>query len=122
MTPLIFACAVLSIHDGDSLTRRERINDKPIKVRLAAIDTPEMPGACRKDRVCAPGNPHRAKASLVKLAAGKTLRCERTGTSWGRITAWCRTAAGVDLSCAQFRAGFAVRLAQFDRDRKLCRR
>jgi hypothetical protein len=31
--PLFFACTVLSIHDGDSLTCRERIGGKPINVR-----------------------------------------------------------------------------------------
>jgi hypothetical protein len=27
----------------------------------------------------------------------------------------------VDLSCAQYKAGLAIRLAQFDRERRLCR-
>lgn len=43
---LIFACTVLSIHDGDTFRCREQVDGKPIKIRLAAVDTPEMPGAC----------------------------------------------------------------------------
>lgn len=111
----IFLCAVAYVHDGDSL----RCADGT-RVRLHAIDTPEMPGACRPGRQCAPGDPYKAKAALEKIAAGKTLRCEKTGTSYNRVTAYC-SANGVDLSCAMFRSGYAVRLPQFDRDRRLCR-
>lgn len=111
----LFLCTVSAVTDGDSL----RCTDGT-RVRLHAIDTPEMPGACRQGRVCAPGNPHQARAALVKLAAGKTLKCQKTGTSWERVTAYC-SADGRDLSCAMYRGGYAVRLEQFDRNRRLCR-
>jgi endonuclease YncB( thermonuclease family) len=111
----LFLCTVVSIHDGDTL----RCSDGT-RVRLHAIDTPEMPGACREGRSCAPGDPYRAKAALVKLAGRQTLRCDRTGTSYDRVTAYC-SSRGVDLSCAMWRGGWAVRLEKFDRDRRLCR-
>jgi endonuclease YncB( thermonuclease family) len=114
LTP-IFLCIVASVSDGDTL----RCTDGT-RVRLAAIDSPELPGHCRRGRHCAPGDPYAARASLTKLAAGKTLRCERTGKSWNRVTAWCR-AGSVDLSCAQYRAGYAIRLPEYDRGRRLCR-
>ncbi len=112
--PLAFLCFVAIVTDGDTF-----VCGDGTKIRLAAVDAAEL-RPCRKGRVCAPGNPHLARQALVKLAAGKTLQCTRTGTSWGRITAWCRAGA-VDLSCAQYKAGLAIRLAQFDRERRLCR-
>jgi endonuclease YncB( thermonuclease family) len=113
---LFFLCQVAAVHDGDTL----RCRGGPA-VRLHAIDAPEMPGACRRGRRCVAGDPYRSRASLRGLALGKTLRCRRTGKSYQRVTAFC-AAGGVDLSCAQLRAGQAVRVARFDRDRRLCRR
>ena len=111
----LFACLVVKVYDGDSFTCQGGT-----RVRLAAIDAPEL-GKCRRGRVCAPGNPRASKAALSKLALGRTVRCRKTGTTWGRVSAWC-SAGKLDLSCAQFRAGHAVRLAQFDRKLELCRR
>jgi endonuclease YncB( thermonuclease family) len=114
ISPLIFACLVTSAFDGDTL----RCADGT-RVRLQAIDAPEM-RKCRKGRTCAPGDPVAAKAALSRLALGKTLRCRKTGTSYSRITAWCRV-DGIDLSCAMFSAGHAVRVARYDTPRRLCR-
>ncbi len=111
----LFLCTVASVHDGDTF----RCQDGT-RIRLHAIDTPEMPGTCRKGRKCVPGNPYRAKAALERLALRKTLRCEKTGTSYKRVTAYC-SVGGVDLSCAMVRGGYAVRVPKYDRQRRLCR-
>ena len=110
-----FICAVAYVHDGDTF----RCTDGT-RVRLSAIDTPEMPGACRPGRRCAPGSPYAAKAALEALIVGRTVRCEAVGTTYNRVAAWC-SVGGVDLSCAMVRGGYAVRLPQFDRERRLCR-
>lgn len=111
----LFLCTVASVHDGDTL----RCMDGT-RIRLHAIDTPEMPGACRKGRKCAPGNPYRAKAALERLALRKTLRCEKTGMSYSRVTAYC-SIDEVDISCAMVRSGHAIRVAKYDQQRRLCR-
>ena len=111
----LFSCHVARVHDGDTF----RCSDGT-RVRLSAIDTPEMPGPCRPGRSCAPGDPYAAKAALERLIRGRTLQCEAVGTSYNRVTAWC-SAGGKDLSCAMVRSGHAVRLRRFDTGRRLCR-
>ena len=110
-----FACTVQSVHDGDTFRCTNGT-----RIRLSSIDSPEMPGACRPGRTCAPGDPYAAKAALVGLIGGRTVQCERVGTSYGRVAAWC-SAGEMDLSCAMLRSGHAIRLAQFDKGRRLCR-
>ena len=109
-----FACKVASVANGDTFRCS---ND--VRIRLSAIDAPEMPGSCQPGRRCAPGNPYAAKAARARLIAGRTVQCEPVGNSYNRIAAWC-SVRGQDLSCAMVRNGHAVRLARFDRGR-LCR-
>lgn len=109
-----FACAPISVYDGDTLTCSSEV-----RVRLAAVDAPEM-RKCRRGRVCAPGDPVASRNALSRLALGKTLQCRKTGTSYNRIVAWCR-AGTIDLSCAQYRGRYAVHAVQYDRRRELCR-
>lgn len=111
-----FTCHVSRVSDGDSFKCRQGP-----RVRLAAIDAPEMPGSCRPGRKCAPGDPYAAKAALSRLIAGKAVRCEPVGQSYNRIAAWC-SSGGTDLSCAMVRSGHAVRLQQYDRQNRICRR
>ena len=63
-----FSCRVAYVHDGDTF----RCMDGT-RIRLSAIDAPEMPGACRPGRSCAPGNPYQAKATLAGLISGRTV-------------------------------------------------
>ena len=77
-----FLCTVAHVTDGDTF----RCTDGT-RVRLSAIDTPEMPGSCRPGRTCAPGNPYAARAELVRLAGGRTVRCEPVGMSYDRVAA-----------------------------------
>lgn len=110
-----FSCEVSYVHDGDTF----RCSDGT-RVRLSAIDAPEMPGACRPGRACASGDPWQAKAALESLIGQRTVECRATGTTYNRIAAWC-SVNGSDLSCAMLRTGHAVRLARFDSANRLGR-
>ena len=110
-----FTCPVAYVHDGDTF----RCTDGT-RIRLSAIDAPEMPGACRPGRSCAPGDPYRAKATLDSMIAGRTVQCLPSGTSYDRVVAWC-SINGTDLSCAMLRSGEAIRLAKFDPRGRLTR-
>lgn len=110
-----FSCRVSSVHDGDTF----RCVDGT-RIRLSAIDAPEMPGACQAGRSCAPGNPYHAKTTLAGLINGRTVQCEPAGKSYNRIAAWC-SVNGADLSCAMLSSGQAIRLARFDPRGRLTR-
>ena len=103
MLPLIAAiaaqaltCAPIAV-DGDTLRcGRERI-------RLLAIDAPEMPGHCRRGRKCVGGDPFASRASLT-AALRPPFTIRRVGFDhYGRTLAAVSGARG-DLSCWQLRA------------------
>lgn len=97
------------------------MDGRPIKIRLTAIAAREIDGSCSEGHPCPTATGTAARAALVKLALGKKLRCEPTGRSYNRVTAWCWTPAGVELNCAMVRGGWALRWAKYDRRRQLCR-
>jgi endonuclease YncB( thermonuclease family) len=113
-----FTCTVTRVHDGDGpIHCREGV-----KVRLQAIAAREVDETCSPGHPCPEASGAAAKAALSRLALGRTLECEPTGKSYGRITAWCSTTAGTDLSCAMVRSGTALRWPRYDRQDRLCRR
>ncbi|PZU59856.1 MAG: nuclease [Sphingobium sp.] len=116
MIPLILAAAVSCIAiDGDTLRCGKD------RVRLLGIDAPEMPGHCRRGRMCAPGDPYASKASLAKIIAGSGLRIEAvTRDRYGRVVAmvW---AGDRNLSCAQLKARQAIYMAKWDNGRRLAK-
>ncbi|KQO58857.1 thermonuclease family protein [Sphingomonas sp. Leaf257] len=123
MLPLIAAIAAQALTctpiavDGDTLRcGRERI-------RLLAIDAPEMPGHCRPGRRCVRGDPVASKASLAS-ALQPPFRIVRVGLDrYGRTLATVAGRRG-DLSCWQLRAGQARYRADWDNRRlvgKRCR-
>ncbi|WP_294356150.1 hypothetical protein [uncultured Sphingomonas sp.] len=120
----IFACTPTRVWDGDG----------PIwcaegpRIRLAAIAAREINGTCRRGQPCPRASGVAARDHLVRvlggargrtrdghvLVAGPALRCRSEGAdNYRRTVAWCRTPAGVDLSCAQVRAGVASRWARY---------
>jgi micrococcal nuclease len=99
---IAFLCLVASITDGDTL----RCSDGT-RVRIAGIDAPEMPGHCNRGRICTPGDPYAAKASLSTIAQGKSLQCQAVGKSYNRILAHCYI-NGQSIGCIQVRAHMAV--------------
>ena len=109
-----FFCSAPRVGDGDTFSCADGT-----KVRLAAIDAPEMPGSCRPGRACVRGDAYASRDALRRLIAGRTVHCEAVGRTYGRIAAWC-SAGNVDLSCAMVRGGFAIRYARHDRARRLC--
>jgi endonuclease YncB( thermonuclease family) len=102
------------VHDGDG----------PIwcaqgqKIRLAAIAARELDETCRPG--CPAASGASAREALQRLAMGKTLRCEATGTSYDRVTAWCWGPDGAQLNCAMVKNGYALRWARHDPKGKLC--
>ena len=95
------------VTDGDTI----RCGDE--RIRLLAIDAPELPGHCRKGRACAPGDPFASKASLERAMKG-LLTIHRVGKDrYGRTLALVAGVNG-DLSCWQLRRGKAVYRAEWD--------
>lgn len=104
--PVLLACTLVAI-DGDTLRcGRERI-------RLVAIDAPELPGHCRRGRRCAPGDPFASRASLAAALRGRATIVRTGFDRYGRTLATVRV-GGRDLSCHQLRAGAAVYVTRWD--------
>lgn len=118
-----FTCTVTGVWDGDGpiyCAERDAAG-KPIKIRLHAIAARELDGTCSKGHPCPKASGQEARAELSRLAMRQTLRCEPTGTSYGRVTAWCWRRDGLELNCAMVRSGKALRWEKYDRQRRLCR-
>ena len=98
----LFDCQMPSVTDGDTL------RCGALRVRLASIDAPELPGHCRAGRVCTPGDPFVSSEHLQTIIASKPLACRRVDIDhYGRTVAFC-SVGGRDLSCAQVTSGNAV--------------
>ena len=77
-------------------------------VRLLGIDAPELPGHCRRERVCTAGDGWASKRALAVLIAGRVVVCRIEGRdAYGRLLARC-SAGGADLSCAMVAGGLAA--------------
>jgi micrococcal nuclease len=100
------ACT-LTVTDGDTLRCGEE------RIRLIGIDAPELPGHCRRGRICAPGDPWASKRSLEGAIHGRvTIR--RFGTDrYGRTLAMV-SVNGRDLSCHQLATGSAIYVSRWD--------
>lgn len=101
---MIFFCDAPRAIDGDTLA----CVNLPAHVRLLAIDAPELPGHCRKPRVCTPGDGATSKRLLAQLVARGRVQCVGTRyDKYGRILARC-SIGKVDLSCTMVASGAAV--------------
>lgn len=97
-----FICANPRVVDGDTL------RCGPIRVRLAHVDAPELPGHCNPGRHCTAGDPFASMANLQRLVGSSPLECRSIDRDrYGREVAFC-SVRGRDLSCAQVAGGFAV--------------
>ncbi|MFY9351643.1 MAG: thermonuclease family protein [Sphingobium sp.] len=107
MAALLLACTP-AVTDGDTFRcGRERI-------RLLAIDAPELAGHCRRGRRCVSGDPRRATRSLRQALTRRPLLIRRAGVDrYGRTLA-AVSAGGMDLSCHQLRVRSAIYVARWD--------
>ena len=101
--------------DGDSI----RCGDE--RIRLLAIDAPEM-GPCQPaGRVCVQGDPIRSRDSLAAALKRGKVEIERVGKDrYGRTLAIV-TAAGINLSCHQISSGVAVYVPKWDRHKRVAK-
>jgi endonuclease YncB( thermonuclease family) len=103
-----------SVTDGDTI----RCGDE--RVRLLAIDAPELPGHCKGNRVCAPGDPYASTDSLRRAMTGD-LTIDRVGEDrYGRTLARM-SGSGGDLSCWQLKRGHAIYKAAWDNGLRIAR-
>lgn len=127
-----FTCTPTQIWDGDGPIH---CAEGP-KIRLAGIAAREIDETCKPGHPCPRTTGKAARDALVQLVGrpngtgphghirviARPMRCYSEGSGKGsRTAAWCRTADGVDLSCALVKLGVALRWPQYDRRRKLCR-
>lgn len=98
--------SVVKVIDGDTLVVRARIwlgQDVETRVRLQGVDTPELAGACERERLLA----LRAR-DFIRLKIGDAkvvMRDIRYGKYAGRVIARILTADGEDSSAALIEAG-----------------
>ena len=97
-----FTCETPRVTDGDT------VRCGALRVRLASIDAPELPGHCRAGRICTSGDPWASSNHLLEVIGNRALSCRRVDIDrYGRTVAFC-SAGGTDLSCAQVTSGHAV--------------
>lgn len=97
----VIKCRSPYIIDGDTFSC------SGVRIRLHAIDAPEMPGHCREGRRCTQGNPYKAKNYLQSLTRGEVICEALTIDRYGRTIADCAS-GGTNLSCEMVAAGQAV--------------
>lgn len=111
-----FICDVAYVNDGDTL----RCEDGT-RVRLHAVAAREADETCSPGHPCPAASAASATAELRRLAANRTISCERVGQSYSRVTAICWTSERVEINCAMIRSGTTLVWERFDRERAICR-
>lgn len=100
--------------DGDSL------RCGPERIRLLAIDAPEM-SRCPPQRRCAPGDPIASRDNLRRITTNAKLTIERVGKDrYGRTLAVVY-AGGVNLSCSQLQGRHAIYRRDWDNGGRIAR-
>lgn len=136
---VILICLAIALHDVDGPIHCQTGE----KIRLQGIGATETNGRCNPNQPCAPGDPFEQRRKMARIIGatieredmgrdGKPrlygqlwfkrpvrLECNVTGTSRGRLTAWCQLPNGRDLSCEAIKYRIAARWSIYDRDRKL---
>ncbi len=111
----IFKCDVSSITDGDTL----RCADGT-RVRLHAVAARESDGSCTTGHPCPDASAGAATALLTQLAAGQTLTCRQTGTTYGRKAAICSNESGIEINCEMVRSGLTLVWPKFAAQHPIC--
>lgn len=100
------------VTDGDTISCGQ--GEARERIRFLGIDTPELPGHCRKGRDCVAGDPKASKRSLEAVMIGKQLSIERVGTDRYGRTLGIVFADGENLSCYQLANGGAKYVGKWD--------
>jgi endonuclease YncB( thermonuclease family) len=120
LSPAIITPGYSESVTGCSVTDGDTISCQGERIRLLAIDAPEMPGHCRSGRQCAPGDPFASTRSLGTAMTGP-LKIERFGEDhYGRTLA-AVAGSGGDLSCHQLLSGHAIYRADWDDAMRIAR-
>lgn len=101
--PPPFICQIQRIIDGDTF----RCAGIPQRIRIAAIDAPELHG-CPPQRRCAPGNGQASLRALTSKLRGRIMVYPTGWDRYGRILATV-TVNGRDVGEQMVREGYAVR-------------
>ena len=102
---------VVGVYDGDLLTLL--VNKKEIKVRLAAIDTPERRGGQPFSKA--------AKQFLSDSVFGKTVQIQKVGDAgWDRDLGYV-VADGVNVNAELIKQGLAWHYKEYSDDETLAR-
>lgn len=112
---LAAALAACTVTDGDTI----RCGNE--RIRLLAIDAPEMPGHCARGRNCVEGDPFASSDSLRAAMKDQALTIERVGVDRYGRTLGMVYAGRRNLSCAQIEAGHAVYVRRYDNGRRVAR-
>ena len=107
---LALALAGCTVTDGDTI----RCGDE--RIRLLAIDAPELPQHCGRRRACGEGDPFASASNLRVAMEGRALTILRTGTDRFGRTVGVVYADGANLSCRQIGDGHAVYQRKYDRE------
>ena len=109
-----FSARVIAVLDGDTLLVSR--GDKPVKLRLAEIDAPEVGHAGAQE-----AQPYgtASQKSLAELVMGKQVQVEtRAVDDYGRIVA-AVSIAGLNVNHEQVRRGMAWEYSRFHSSREL---
>lgn len=103
--PPAIICEAPRAIDGDTI----RCANIPRAIRLIGIDAPELPGHCRRGRICTPGDGHAARRALAALLAQGPVLVHPSPQKdrYGRLLAHV-LAAGRNTSCTLLATGWAV--------------
>ena len=106
-----FACESVRVIDGDTF------DCGSVRIRLLAIDAPEMEGGCRDMFNCPPLDGEESKAKLAFLLGSGSTECRGFGQDrYGRTLATCSN-GGQDISCAMIESGAAAYVRKWDNGR-----
>ena len=118
-----FSCAVTRVHDGDG----PLWCSNGIKVRIAGVQAPDFESASpcraadsrRANYLCDDAAAKRSQRIVERLVLRKTLKCDSTGKSYGRVVARCALPDGRSLSCAVIASEAAVRWDRYWRQYRM---
>jgi micrococcal nuclease len=104
LPPPAIICEAPRAVDGDTI----RCANIGAAVRLLGIDAPELPGHCRRGRVCTPGDAVASQRALAQLlTTGPAIVVAQGFDRYARILAKVQIGT-IDVSCRQIEAGVAV--------------